>query len=115
MIESKKINYKTDIMFTLIKGHIMSTIFNATIKNNEDGQWYINLEDPIEDINVDCKDINEFEQQIEKLGESYGGRIDEVKWHLDEDVTKDQFEEINSLMLQLQEELNEKENNGTND
>lgn len=83
----------------------MSVIFEANIKLNEQSDWYIELIDTVDGRKEICNDIEEFSKSIEKLGEDYGGRIDEVKWSKDDNLSSEQFEEINSKMRAYQEEL----------
>ena len=56
----------------------MSVIFEALVKNSEDGGWFIELKDTTDDRMVICKDLSEFEKKIQELGDDYGGRVDEV-------------------------------------
>ena len=55
-----------------------------------------------------CNDLEEFSKQIENLGSTYGGRIDEVKWSQDKNVSDEQYSEINAGMRKYQEEFDKK-------
>lgn len=85
----------------------MSVIFEAKIKCNGEGphDWFIELTDTVINKSEICNDLETFAKQIEELGSSYGGRIDEVKWSQDDDVTAEQYSEINAGMRKYQEEL----------
>ncbi len=87
----------------------MSVIFEARIKNKGDGpnDWFIDLTDTVDvDNKVEISNnLEEFSVNIEKLGENYGGQIDEVKWSQDDNVTAEQYSEINAGMRKYQEEL----------
>mgnify|MGYP000424556120 CR=1 FL=1 len=86
----------------------MSVIFEAKIKCDGQGpyDWFINLTDTVINKTEKCNDLEEFSKKIEELGSSYGGQIDEVKWSQDENVTPEQYSEINAEMRKYQEELN---------
>ena len=88
----------------------MSVIFEAKIKCNgqKPHDWFIDLTDTVIDKTQRCNDLEEFSKTIEEFGISYGGRIDEVKWSQDEDVTAEQYSEINAGMRKYQEELDKK-------
>jgi len=65
----------------------MSVIFESTIKMNPLGDgWYIELKDTVDGRVLNCKDLEEFEKNVEELGADYGGRIDEVKWSSDDNI-----------------------------
>lgn len=86
----------------------MSVIFEARIKNNGDSphDWYIELTDTVINKKEICNNLEEFSRVIEEMGSSYGGQIDEVKWSQDDNVTQEQYSEINAGMRKYQEELN---------
>ena len=86
----------------------MSVIFEAKIKNNGQGphDWFIELTDTVINKTETCNDLEEFSKKIEELGDNYGGRIDEVKWSQDDNVSAEQYSEINAGMRKYQEELN---------
>lgn len=86
----------------------MSIIFEARIKNTGTGphDWFIELKDTVDGRIESCNNLEEFSKKIEEMGEDYGGRIDEVKWFQDDNVTDEQYSEINAGMRKYQEELN---------
>ncbi len=85
----------------------MSVIFEAKIKNNGIGphDWFIELIDTVDNRVEICNDLEEFSTKIEEMGSDYGGKIDEVKWFQDENITDEQYSEINAGMRKYQEEL----------
>lgn len=86
----------------------MSVIFEARIKNKGDAphDWFIELTDTVKNNKEVCNNIEEFAKKIEELGSSYNGRIDEVKWFQDDNITQEQYSEVNAGMRKYQEELN---------
>ena len=48
----------------------------------------------------------DFAKKIEELGSSYNGQIDEVKWFQDDNITQEQYSEVNAGMRKHQDELN---------
>ncbi len=88
----------------------MSVIFEARIKNRGEGphDWFIELKDTVDGRVENCENLDEFSNKIEEMGEDYGGRIDEVKWFQDDNVTDEQYSEINAGMRKYQEELEQK-------
>jgi len=82
-------------------------IFEATIKNDNAGGWFIELKDT-EDGRVEiCKDLDEFEEKIEQMGDDYGGHIDEVRWLKDEDLHPAAMDEIRALMAEKRAKIEE--------
>ena len=45
-------------------------------------------------------------KKIEEFGSLYNGQIDQVKWFQDENITEEQYSEVNAGMRKYQEELN---------
>ena len=86
----------------------MSVIFESTIKVNEEGKWFIELKDTVDDRVAICEDLDEFSQKIEDFGADYGGNIDEVKWSKDPDVPPQTLDEIRLEMSKHQEEIKDK-------
>lgn len=83
----------------------MQVIFESRIKCNKLGTAYIELKDLVDGRVEICNDINEYSKKIEKLGEDYGGRIDEVKWFVDENVPQIELDKIRAEMDKFKEEL----------
>lgn len=86
----------------------MSVIFESTIKSNKLGLAYIELKDTVTNEIEICNDLEDYAVKIEKLGENYGGRIDEVKWFVDENVSQIEIDKIKLAMSKYNEELNKK-------
>lgn len=86
----------------------MSVVFEARIKNRGEAlnDWFIELTDTLSNKKEVCENIEEFSKKIEELGRAYNGQIDEVKWSKDDNITQDQYSEINAGMRKYQEELN---------
>ena len=86
----------------------MSVVFEAIIKNRGEAlnDWFIELTDTLSNKKEVCENIEEFSKKIEELGRAYNGQIDEVKWSKDDNITQDQYSEINAGMRKYQEELN---------
>jgi len=85
----------------------MAVVFEARIKIDENNKWFIELKDTFDDRVEICHDIDDFSQKIEKLGEDYGGHIDEVKWFKDDNVLPHIMDEIRFEMAKIQQELDE--------
>ena len=86
----------------------MSVVFEATIKNRGESphDWFIELIDTVSSRKEVCNDIEEFSKNIEELGSAYNGQIDQVKWSKDDNITQDQYSEVNAYMRKYQAELN---------
>ena len=79
----------------------MSGVLKATIRSNPVGRWYITIADEAEGIEEYCLDFSEFESKIALMGEKYGGDI-EVLWSADENVTKEQINEVRMHMIEYE-------------
>ena len=86
----------------------MSVVFEARIKNRGESphDWFIELTDTVSNKKEECNNLEDFSKKIEEFGSAYNGQIDEVKWSKDDNVTQDQYSEINAGMRKYQEELN---------
>ena len=85
----------------------MAVVFSATIKLDEKDKWFIELKDESDGRLEICFDMDEFETNIEKLGEDYGGHIDEVKWGKDDNVPPFVMDEIRALMAEHRAKIEE--------
>ena len=81
----------------------MSVIFEALVKNSEDGGWFIELKDTTDGRMVICKDLSEFEKKIQELGDDYGGRVDEVNWISDESLSPQNEQKLRVGMMEYHE------------
>jgi hypothetical protein len=86
----------------------MAVVFEARIKIDENNKWFIELTDTVDGRVEICNDLDEFSTKVEKLGEDYGGRIDEVNWFKDDNVLPHIMDEIRFGMAKVQEELDNK-------
>ena len=86
----------------------MSVVFEARIKNREEypTDWFIELTDTVINKKAECNNLEEFSKKIEEFGAEYKGQIDEVKWSKDDNITQDQYSDVNAGMRKYQEELN---------
>ena len=85
----------------------MAVIFTATIKLDDNDKWFIELKDETDGRTEVCFDMDEFEKNIEKLGDDYGGHIDEVKWFKDENMSEIVMDEIRSIMAEHRAKIEE--------
>jgi hypothetical protein len=88
----------------------MGVVFTSTIKVDDTGKWYIEIEDATdeEDKRVEvCFDLDEYEKTIEDMGNEYGGHIDEVKWLKDENVSPVIIDEIRVKMAEHRAKIEE--------
>lgn len=85
----------------------MAVIFTATIKLDDNDKWFIELRDETDGRSEVCFDMDEFEKNIEKLGDDYGGHIDEVKWLKDENVPPVIMDEIRVIMAEHRAKIEE--------
>ena len=85
----------------------MAVIFEATIKNDTMGGWFIELKDTMDERIEVCKDLDEFEEKIEFLGADYGGHIDEVRWLKDDDLHPHVMDEIRIKMAEKRAKIEE--------
>ena len=81
----------------------MSVVFEALVKNDKDGDWFIELKDTVDGRVVVCKDLIEFEAKIQELGNDYGGRVDEVKWISHKDLTPENEQKLRVGMMEYHE------------
>ena len=52
--------------------------------------------------------MTEYKEKFEKMGEDYGGNVDEVKWSQDANVPPYHIDAIRQAMAELQAEVEEK-------
>jgi hypothetical protein len=89
----------------------MAVVFEATIKMDSDLKWYIELKDTMDDRVENCIDLDEFSKKVEKLGEDYGGHVDEVKWGKDANVPEQVIDEIRVKMAEHRASIEEETGN----
>jgi len=83
----------------------MAVVFESVIKIDEEGKWFIELKDTVDERVAVCLDVDEYSQKVEDFGADYGGNIDEVKWSKDENVPPHVMDEIRFEMSRQQEQL----------
>ena len=85
----------------------MEVIFNATIKmNDNDTGWYIELEDSETGEIEKCDSMEIFEEKLDNMSEKYSGRLDEVRWSKDEDVSPFYLNEVSLGLIAMEEQIN---------
>ncbi|SFV57164.1 hypothetical protein MNB_SM-7-490 [hydrothermal vent metagenome] len=82
-------------------------VFEAMIKSDGVGGWFIELKDTTDGRIEVCKDLDEFEVKIEEMGDEYGGHIDEVRWLKDEDLHPAAMDDIRTLMAEKRAKIEE--------
>lgn len=83
----------------------MSLIFESKIKVDENNEWFIELTDTSIGRVENCKNMDEYKEKFELLGENYGGNIDQVIWSQDDNVPPYHIDEIRQAMADLQAEV----------
>jgi len=86
----------------------MSVVFEARIKINDNDEWYIELKDVLDGRIKISQDLDEFEKNVEELGDDYGGHVDEVKWLKDDDVPEVAMDELRVKMAEHRAKIEEK-------
>ena len=86
-------------------------IFEAIIKNDGLGGWFIKLNDTVSNNKAICKNVKELEEKVEDFGSEYGGHVDEIKWIKDDDVSEQCMNEIRIQMEEYRDLLNQNQPN----
>jgi hypothetical protein len=82
----------------------MATVkFISYVESDKIGGWYIKLVDTFDNVEVICKDLDEYKQKIEDMGAEYGNDI-EVQWVRSKDLTPANIQELQETMAKLQKE-----------
>lgn len=84
----------------------MAVKFVSTIKEDGMGGWYIELVDTLDNRVAICKDIKQYEDAIEQMGDDYGADI-KVEWEKDKNVTIAHFEEVRMAISSYQKKYNQ--------
>lgn len=87
----------------------MSLVFTSVIKIDDNNRWFIELSDTSDGRVEICKNMQEYKEKFEKLGEDYGGNVDEVRWSQDANVPAYHIDEIRQEMAKLQVEVEQKQ------
>ena len=83
----------------------MGVVFEAKICVNEDDTWFIELKDMVVGKVMLCNNLEELETNIELLGETYGGHVDEVRWLKEESVPEIIMDELRVKMAEHREKI----------
>jgi len=83
----------------------MAVVFEAKVCVNEGDTWLIELKDTVDGKIMLCNDLDELEKNIEKLGEEYGGHIDEVKWLKEDNVSEIIMDDLRVKMAEHREKI----------
>ena len=83
-----------------------SVVFDSVIRTTPVGVWYIELRDPQTQRTEVCHSIDEYAEKIEDMGLEHGGDV-EVAWSAEENVTKEQINEVRMQMNAYQQKLEE--------
>jgi len=83
----------------------MAVIFEAKICMDTGDTWFIELKDTVDGKIMLCNNLEELETNIEKLGEDYGGHIDEVQWIKDDNVSEIIMDELRVEMAEHREKI----------
>jgi hypothetical protein len=81
----------------------MAVVFESVIKSDGDKSWVIEIKD-LSDGRVEvCKNLEEYEEKIEQMGQDYGGHIDEVRWIAEEGLPPHFLDEVRFEMAKMQD------------
>jgi Fe2+ transport system protein FeoA len=84
------------------------SVIVSTIKSNSEGKWYFELKDEHIGRVETCKDLQEYEEKLNDMGQIYGADL-QVIWEADENVTKRQIDEIKYEMMAIEAKLEEEQ------
>jgi len=84
----------------------MKVKFISHVDQNDNGNWFIKLTDTLENTDVICKDLSEYENKIQELGSEYGGEI-EVVWTKSKILSPSNYQDISTKMNILKEKYEE--------
>ncbi len=84
----------------------MAVKFISHVEEDGMGGWFIKLTDTLEEVDVICKDLDEYAIKIEELGADYGGDI-EVVWTKSNLLSPASYQDLEDKMAKLQEKYQE--------
>jgi len=79
----------------------MAVKFISHVEQTDDGKWFIKLTDTLEEIDVICKDLDEYAIKIEEMGSEYGNDI-EVVWTKSKLLTPKNYQDLMTKMETFQ-------------
>lgn len=82
----------------------MAVLFESTIEVNGVGGWQIRLFDTLQKQTVICQSVDDYANKIEQMGMEYAEEI-EVRWSKDENITPEQFADLERDMKKYQDEM----------
>ena len=88
--------------------------FISYVEPDQIGGWYIKLKDTFDDVEVICKDMDEYKKNLEDMGAEYGNDI-EVEWKRSPKLTPASIEDLLEKMAKMQEEYEKEINEMYND
>jgi hypothetical protein len=92
----------------------MAVKFISHVQQDDIGGWFIKLTDTLEQIDVICKDLDEYSLQIEQLGGQYGGDI-EVVWTKSNTLTPSNYQDLMDKMDIMQKKYQDEIDKINND
>jgi hypothetical protein len=92
----------------------MAVEFISHVQQDDTGDWFIKLTDTLEQIDVICKDLDEYSLQIEQLGGQYGGDI-EVVWTKSNTLTPSNYQDLMDKMDIMQKKYQDEIDKINND
>ncbi|VAY86235.1 hypothetical protein MNB_ARC-1_894 [hydrothermal vent metagenome] len=84
----------------------MAVKFISHVEQDEDGSWFIKLTDTSKEMEVICKDLEEYSVKIQEMGDEYGRDI-EVVWTSSNTLTPSNYQDLSEKMAILQEKYQE--------
>jgi len=84
----------------------MAVKFISHVDEDKLGNWFIELTDTLGERTVICKDLDEYKEKIEELGDEYGNDI-EVVWTKSKTLSPKNYQDLNDKMAQLQKEYHD--------
>lgn len=96
----------------------MAVKFISHVEENENGKWFIELTDTLEEETKICNDLEEYKKCLEQMADNYGNDI-EVVWTKSKALSPVNYQDLNDKMAELQKEyekeINDLENQKNND
>ncbi len=81
----------------------MAVKFISHVEENENGKWFIELTDTLEEKTIVCNDMDEYKKNLEAMADNYGNDI-EVVWTKSKTLSPASYQDLNDKMAELQKE-----------